>query len=109
MKSRAFTSTNSIKSLKIVVVILDASIKNNVIMSISHIHCGHNIMAKTIYYAINITTMEAELFAIRCGINQAIHITNMLHIIVVTDAIYLVKKIFNLLTHPYQMQSIVIV
>jgi len=69
MKSRAPTFTNSIKSLKIVVVISDASIKNNVTMSISHIDCSYNIMAKTIHHTINITTTEAELFAIRCGIN----------------------------------------
>jgi len=66
-------------------------------------------VAKTIYYAVNITTIEAELFTIRCGINQAIHIANTSYIIVVTDAIHLAKKIFNSLTHPYQIQSIAIV
>jgi len=94
---------------KIVVIISDASIKNNVATSITHTHCGHNIMARTIYHAVNITSTEVELFTIRCGINQAIHVTNMTYIIVITDAIHLAKKIFDLLTHSYQVQFIAIV
>ena len=61
-------------------------------MSIIHICCGHNVVAKTIHHAVNITTTEAELFTIRCGINQAIHVANILCIIVITDAIHLAKK-----------------
>jgi len=64
-------------------------------------------VAKTIHHAINITTIKAELFTIRCRINQAIHITNVLHIIVITDAIYSAKKIFDSFFHPYQVQYIV--
>ena len=87
----------------------NTSIKNNITMLITHICCDHSIVAKTIHHAVNITMIEAELFTIRCGINQAIHVTNMLCIIVITDAIYLAKKIFDLLTHSYQVQSITIV
>jgi len=65
-------------------------------------------MAKTIHHTVNITMIEAKLFIIKCGINQAIHITNALYIIVITDAIHLAKKIFNLLTYSYQVQSITI-
>ena len=32
--------------------------------------------------------MEAELFAIRCRINQAVQVTDISHIIVITNAIY---------------------
>jgi len=42
-----------------VVIISDASIKNQVATSIAHIHCGHNIVAKTIHHAVNITLTEA--------------------------------------------------
>jgi len=83
--------------------------KNNVATSITHTHCGHNIMARTIHHAVNITSTEAELFTIRCEINQVIHVTNMSCIIVITNAIYLAKKIFDSLTHSYQVQSIAIV
>lgn len=37
----------------------DASIKNQVATSIAHIYCGHNIVAKTIHHAVNITLTEA--------------------------------------------------
>jgi len=51
---------------------------------------------------------ETELFVIRCEINQAVQVTNVLHIIVITDAIYLVKCIFDSSSHSYQLQSIII-
>jgi len=52
--------------------------------------------------------LKAELFAIRYSINLAVQLHHMLHIIVTTDAIHVVKKIFNLFVHLYQQQSIVI-
>jgi len=54
-----------------ILIISDTSIKNNIITSLSHIHSGWSILAKTIYYAFNITSTEAKL-SIRCGINQVI-------------------------------------
>ena len=41
-------------------------------MSIAHVHSGENIVAKTIYYAVNVTLTKAELFVIKCRINQMI-------------------------------------
>ena len=73
---------DSILNPNTVIVIFDASIKNNITTSISHIYNGQNIIAKTIHYAMNITSTEAELFAIRCGINQAIQVPNVEQIIV---------------------------
>ena len=37
--------------------------------------------------------IETELFVIRYRINQAIHVTNISHIIVITDVIHSTKKI----------------
>ena len=49
---------------------------------------------------------EAELFAIRCSINQAIYLLNTKKIFVVMDSIYTARRIFDLLSsHPYQFQS----
>jgi len=53
-------------------------------------------------------TIEAELFAIRCRINQAIQISGVSHIIIITDVLYVTKKIFDPTIYPYQIQSIVI-
>jgi len=90
---------NFLQNTKNVVVISNASIKNNVAISIAHVCLGRKIMTKTIHYAINIISIEIELFIIRYGINQAVQ---------VTDTIYLVRYIFDLLSHPYQLQSITI-
>ena len=87
---------------KSVVVVSDASIKNNVAMSIAHIHLHSNPITKTIHHAVNVTSTEVELFSIRCGINQATQIPNVTYIIVVTDSIHATHCIFNSLIHPYQ-------
>jgi len=75
-----------------VLIIMDASIKNNVITSISHIYVHNKPDIKTLHHAMNITSTEAELFTIRCGINQAIIHDDILKIIVVTDLIHTVRK-----------------
>jgi len=54
---------------KTIIVISDASIKNNFSTSISYVCSSQNILAKTIHHAVNVTSTEAELFAIRYGIN----------------------------------------
>ena len=51
------------------IVVSDASIKNQVTNSISHIYSFDKPVIKTLYRTINITIAKAELFAIRCGIN----------------------------------------
>jgi len=55
-----------------VIIISDASIKNNVTTSIVHVHSYSNPIKKTLHHTINITTTKAELFTIRCRISQAI-------------------------------------
>ena len=59
---------NTSSNLSIVIVVSDTSIKNNVTISIAHIHSFSNPLKKTLYHAINVISTEAELFAIRCGI-----------------------------------------
>ena len=59
-------------------VITDASVKINIATSISHIHIRNECITKTLYHAVNVTSTEAKLFAIRCSINQAINSTGIL-------------------------------
>jgi len=40
-------------------------------------------------------TTEAELFAIRCGINQATQIPGTSRIIIVTDTLHVARRIFD--------------
>ena len=53
----------------------------------------------------NITTTEAKLFAIWCGINQVASIANINHIVVIMDSLHAAKRIFDSSLHPYQIQS----
>ena len=91
---------------KSVVVILNASIRNNITISISYIHSSLNNVRKAIHYAVNVTSTEAKLFAIRYSINQAIQIPEATYIIIIMNAIYTAEHIFNFTIHPYQLQSI---
>jgi len=94
----------SLLSPSIAIIASDASIKNNVTTSISHTHMYNRLITKTIHYVVHVTSTEAELFAIRCGINQASNFDNVFKIIVVTDSIHAARKIFELFVHPYQVQ-----
>jgi len=76
------------------VVIADISIRNNVTTSIVHIHLYNRPVTKIVHHAVNITTIEAELFAIRCRINQAISIPITNYIVIITNSLYTVIKIF---------------
>ena len=88
-----------------VLIILDMGIKNNVAMFIAHIYVQDKPIIKTIYYATNITSTEAELFAIRYSINQAINLPGISKIIVITDSIYMTRLIFDFFIHPSQVHS----
>jgi len=60
LKSSSFPSITIIAS--------DASIKNNVTISIIHIHTYNKPLTKMIHHAVLVTSTKTELFAIRCGI-----------------------------------------
>ena len=76
-------------------VVTDASIKNDTATSILHVHIANRPLTKTVHHATFVTSMEAELFAIRCSINQACSNEAISKIIVVTDSIHAVKKILT--------------
>ena len=86
-------------------VIMDASIKHDIAISISHVHIVNHPLTKTIHHASFVTSTEAKLFAIRCGINQACSIDSVSKIIVLTDSMYAAKKIFDSKSYPYQLHS----
>ena len=92
---------NTLSDLSIVVVISNSSIKNNIAISIAHVYSFNSPLKKTLYHIINVTTIEAELFAIRYGINQAIQISGTSHIIIITDALHVVQRIFNSTIYCY--------
>ena len=89
-------------------VITDASIKNDIATSISHIYLANHSLIKIVHYATFITSIEIELFAIRCSINQACFKEGVSKIIIVTDSIHAAKKIFDSKSHPYQSYTMAI-
>ena len=99
---------NTLTDPRMAIIILDVSIKNQVATSIAHIHVHDFPIIKNIHHAVNVIFTEAELFAIRCGLNQAIQLSNIECIVVITDSIHMAKKIFDSLIHLYQVQTLVI-
>jgi len=91
-----------------IIVVFDTSIRNNIAISITHVHSFNNSIKKTLYHAVDITSIEAELFAIKCRINQAVQLPDSSHIIIITDTQHIVYKIFDFSIHPYKLQSIAI-
>jgi len=74
-----------------IIVIADTYIKNNVATSIAYIYLHSNLIRKTLHHAISVTSSEAKLFTIRCGINQAIQFHEVSHIIVITNSIHVMQ------------------
>jgi len=95
----------SFSSPHIAIVVTDASVKNNIAISVSHVYICDHPLIKMVYCAAFITSTEVELFAIRCSINQAYSKENISKIIVVTDSIHAAKKIFDDKSHPYQIHT----
>jgi len=82
--------------------------KNNIATPISHTHISNQPLIKTIHHAAFVTSTEAEMFAIRCGINQATAKPNVSKIVIVTDSIHAAKRIFDPSSHLLQIQSVAI-
>ena len=95
---------NALMDPKLAIIILDTSIKNNIATLIAHIHSHNSPVVKTIYHATNVTSTKAKLFAIRCGMNQAMQLSNIKCILVITDSIHAAEKIFDSSIHSYQTQ-----
>ena len=60
------------------------------------------------HHVTNVNFTEAELFAIRYGINHTIYLLDINHIIIITDTIPAARQIFDMLIHLYQLHSITI-
>ena len=92
----------------IAIIAMDASIKNDIAIFISHIHISNHPLTKTLHHTAFVTSSEAELFTIRCDINQASSKENISKIIVITNSIHVAKKIFDPLSHLLQIHTVAI-
>ena len=94
----------ALSNIKLAILVTNASIKsNNITTSVTHIYSCNNSNRKTIYYTINIMSIEAKLFVLKYGINQALLIPKVSCIIVIKNSIYTAQKIFDPLNLPYQI------
>ena len=75
----------------------------NIAISIAYIYLHKKSVIKTIHHTVNVTFMEAVLFAIRCGINQATTIYGISKIVAIIDSIYAVRRIFDSSLHLFQI------
>ena len=94
--------------LKTAIVIFNVSIKNQVVTLIAYSYVHNNLVIKTLHHVVNIMSTEAELFAIRCNINQATQLANINCIVVIINLLHATKWIFDLLVHPYQIYLAII-
>jgi len=97
-------SSDSLSAL----IVTDTSIKNDIATFISYIHSFNQPIVKTVHHTFFVTSIEAELFAIRCSFNQACSIDNVSKIVIVTDSIHMAKRIFDCDSHSYQIYSVTI-
>ena len=95
----------SLLSPHMAIVVSDAGIKNDIAILVSHIHIWDKPLIKTVHHAAYVTSTKAELFVIRCGINQACSKEDISRIIVVTNSIHAAKKIFDTKLHLYQIYA----
>ena len=89
---------NSLPSSALIVT--NASIKDNIATLIAHVHQANSPLIKTVHHAVFVTSSEAELFTMRCGINQACNKDNVSKIVIITDSIHSTKRIFDSSSHP---------
>ena len=89
-------------------IVTNASIKDDIATYILHVHSANQPLIKTVHHAAFVTSTEAELFAIRCSINQACIKENVSKIIIITDSIHVAKKIFNSKLHLFQSYTMAI-
>ena len=91
----------ALSNLSFSIVVSNASINNHIATSILHVHSHNKPVIKMIHKVVNVTTTKAKLFAIRCGINQAVDITNIDHIVIILNSLHTAKKIFDFLLYSY--------
>ena len=56
-----------------------------------------------IHYVVNVITTKAELFIIRCGINQVTNLQGIRKIIVIMNSIHFARKNFDYTSYSFQV------
>jgi len=96
---------DSLIDQNIVLIISDASVKNNITTSVSHIYGEQDIIAKTVHYAINITSTEAELFTIRYDINHVTQMQDIIYIIIIIYQVHPSRVYISVMFSTFTIQA----
>ena len=92
-----------------IAIVADRGIKKSqVATAVAHIWSENSIVQRLQANSINVTSIEAELMAIRLGLIPAIEEENVHNIIVITDSIAAAKKVFESKTDPLQNMFILV-
>ena len=82
-------------------IIADGGVKKDATTAITHIWQSNSITKHISLHATKVTSTEAEIMAIRLGLNHAIYHEHIENITVITDSIHAARKIFDSSNHPY--------
>jgi len=96
------TFSSSLSSPSHTCIIADGGVKNGTITAISHIWHANTRIKRLQMHAMNASSTEAEIMAMRIGLEFALSIEDIKHITLITDSIHAAKKIFDTTIHPYQ-------
>jgi len=100
--NQAFRSSQT--SSHNITIIADGGIKKSQVATVvAYIWTDNSIIQHLQVNLINVTSIEAELMAIRLGLIPAIEKENIHDIIIITDSIATAKKIFESKTDPLHM------
>jgi len=86
-----------------IAVITDGGIKkSHIAIAAAHIWANNSVIKQLQVHSLNITSIEAELMAIRTGLTPAMEIDSIHNITVITDSIAAAKKILESKVDPLQ-------
>jgi len=92
-----------------ITIVADIGIKKSqVATAVAHIWSENSIVQCLQANSINVTSIEAELMAIRLGLIPTMEEENVHNIIVITDSIAAAKKVFESKTDPLQNMFILV-
>ena len=90
-----------------IIIVTDTSTKRGIYaVSVAHGWQNKSLVFNLEYTALNVTSSEAEIFAIRCGINKATTLEEINQIIVIMDSIQCAQKLFDTSNHSLQGHTI---
>lgn len=97
------TFSSSQISSSSICIIADGGVKKDTTSAIAHIWNLNKVVKRVALHATKVTSNEAEIMAIRLGLNYAFSCEHTKHITVITDSIHGARKIIDMTNHSYSL------